>query len=400
MLRRLFSALSPDQWWITLAVFLAGFAEGLWLNLQSLYIEFLGARPDEIGAALGLAGVLVIFVYLPSGFLADRGRRKVLILWAWALTVVALLLQTFAFDWRWAVPGLALYLMASFARPALSAQIAASDRSGNVSRAFAITSISYSIGAMLSPAVGGWVAEQFNLRAVFFTSAVFYFLSLLCVLPLSNPPPEARTRPVRLGRLLSDRWFMWQIVVVMVITFSLNVGVTLAPNYLQDVKGLSLQQIGQLGTVAAIGGMVLTVALGQMSSQRRRSLLIAQLMVAAALIMLIGSPAITAGALPFTLSAAYFLRGGVDATWAPIAGRLSAWLPPEVLSLGFAFRDTAVRIALTLAPVLAGQLYTADPAYPLYAGAASLIVTMLLTLTLPRRRPHAPSVAEAPLPSN
>ncbi len=397
---RLWASLSRDQRWIILAVFLAGVAEGLWLNLQALYLEYLGASPEQVGAALGLANVVVIFVYLPAGMLADRGRRKLILLTAWAITVGALILMGLAPDWRWAVPGLMLFLLASFARPAFSAQIAASDISGNASRAFAISSISYSVGALLSPAAGGWIGEIWGLRTVYFVSAVSYFLSMLCFVPLRETAGRGPRTAMPIRQLATDRRFLWQIAVVMLITFSLYLGVTLMPNYLQAVKGLRLDEVGQLGTVSAAGMLALTAWLGSLPAMRRRALLIAQGTVFAALALLLAAPA---GLSPMLVAAA-LLRGGVDATWAPIAGRLSAWLPPEALSVGFAFRDTAVRIGLTLAPVTAGLLYAVDPAWPLFAGLAALGVTAALTLTLPRavetRRiaslPHAAAAASPP----
>lgn len=387
-LKRFWSSLSPDLRWILFAIFLSGIAEGLSVNFHTLYIQYLKAKPEEIGATLGVAGIATIFVYIPSGMLADRGRRKLIILVAWASTVVTFTWLALAPDWRWAIPGFMLYTLGSFARPAFSAQIAASDRSGNLNRTFALTATSWSLGSLLAPALGGWIGEHFGLRIVFASSGVVYFFSTLALLPISSQAASTvRPSEVRLGRILTNRPFLWLIVVLMLAMFAINLGILLAPNYLRDVKGLNVQHIGTLGTLAALGGMVVTLSLGRMRAERRTPLLGVQLAGLLALVLLLASPVARGGALPLLAILAYFFRGGTDAIWVVMSGRVSQWLPPEILSLGFGFRDTAVRLALTFAPLAAGQLYGVNPELPLYVSLALTGATMLLTLTLPNHRP-------------
>jgi predicted MFS family arabinose efflux permease len=386
-LKRFVPSLTRDQWLMFSATLLAGIGDNLWLNLQPLYIKFLGAQPVQIGATLSLAGILVIFLYIPSGMLADRGRYKALILTAWAITVVAMAWLAVAPDWRWAIPGFALYFVSTFARPALSGYIAAGDHGGNLSRTFAYVFSGYWIGSLLSPALGGWIAEHVGLRVVFGCAAGIYLLSMLVIGLLSNVPPPARVREARLGRLLTDRVFLWQLFIFMLIFFSMDVGGVLAPNFLQDVKGLNLEQIGALGGAASLGAILLNLWIARMHAGRRTSLLLAHVTVMIGLILLIGVPARSSSALVYgVLLAAYFFRGGINAAWTITSGRLGHWLEADVLSLGFGFRDTVSRIALTLSPFVAGQLYTRGPALPLYFGLLALGLTMAMTLTLPRHR--------------
>lgn len=386
--RRFWLSLSPDLRWLSTAIFLAGVAEGLSLNLQTLYVKSLGAAPEQIGLVFGAAGLVTIAVYVPAGWLADRWRRKPIIVAAWLSTLVTFTWLALAPDWRWAVPGFMLYALGSFSRPAFSAFIAQGERGRGVQRAFAVTSIAWSLGNILAPALGGWIGEHFGLRLVFALSGGVYVFSTLALLPLSNPASAGRGSGVNGFRLLwANRPFLWQVTAFMLIVFALNVGVILAPNYLQAVKAVSVEQVGALGTVSALGLVALNYSLGRMQPERRAPLILLQLSAAGALALLVVSPAAVAGALPPAIIAAYLLRSAVDGIWTPMSGRLSLWLPPEVLSLGFSLRDTGVRVALTLAPLAAGQLYAVNPSLPLLAGLAALGVTVLLTLSLPTHRP-------------
>ena len=74
MLHRLLPPFSRDQWFIFFGQMTWGISSGLWVHLQPLYIRSLGADPREVGATLSLAGLLVIFIYIPMGLVADRWR--------------------------------------------------------------------------------------------------------------------------------------------------------------------------------------------------------------------------------------------------------------------------------------------------------------------------------------
>ncbi|MBL8056589.1 MAG: MFS transporter [Anaerolineales bacterium] len=385
---RFWSSLSPDLRWITIAIFFSGVAEGLSFGFQTLYVQWLGATPAQIGLVFGAAGLVTIAVYVPAGWLADRWRRKPIILAAWLSTLVTFTWLALAPDWRWAVPGFMLYALGSFSRPAFSAYIAAGEGARGAQRAFAITSIAWSLGNILAPALGGWIGEHFGLRLVFALSGVVYIISTLALLPLSNPASAGHlSGGSRFRRLFANRQFLWQVFAFMLIVFAMNLGMILAPNYLQAVKGISVEQVGLLGTAAAVGLVVLNYSLGRVRPERRSPLILLQLAIAAALGLLLLAPPAIAGQLPALIIAAYLLRSAMDGIWTPMSGRLSLWLPPEILSLGFSLRDTGVRVAMTLAPLAAGRLYALDPALPLQIGLGALAVTVLLTLTLPNYRP-------------
>lgn len=390
----LLRSITRDQWWFCFSFMTWGFSLGLWINLQPLYLAQLGANPQQVGTALSLASLSAVFLYIPSGLLADRGRHKQMIAAGWVVGTLAIGLIGLAPDWRWAIPGFGLYLLSSFCRPAVSGYIAAVDRSGNVTRTFAILSAGYSIGHVLSPALGGWVAERWGMRAVFFLALAVGLLSTAAIAQLRDGPPAPRTHEAHPRQLVADRRFWWQVLVLLVVFFALDLGLVLLPKYLREVKGLSLAQIGQLGSVSALGMFIFMLTLGNLRSGRRSPLLLNQLIILAALALSLAAPA-GAGPLSLVLLLGMFCRGADQAMWPITRGRLSLGLPPPVLSLGYGILDTASQIALTLSPFVAGQLYARGPALPLFAGAAVLGLSMLLTLSL--QRAHRPLPADAPL---
>lgn len=383
------------RWWQDLArdqrllfanQVVTGFGVALFLNLQPIYIAQLGATPAQVGLTLSLSGLIVTVLFIPLGLWADRRGRKPMIVFGWVLSGLAALGLALAPDWRWFIPALTIYLLSNFAVPALQGYTAATTNPRGVSRLFALLAVGNSAGAVAAPAIGGWLGEQLGLRAVYAIAAVIFVLDGLLILGRLGPqtaPATGGAVPRRLPALslLRDRAFLIEVMFILLLFVAVDVGQVLVPKYLEDVRGLSVGQIGWLGSLGTLGLAVLTLLVGRLSTERRRPLLISQAVAGLALALWLTSPFLA-------LIAVGYLISGSNRLIRPItAGRLAARLGPENMSFGFGFYQTAQQLGLTISPFLAGQLYARDPAWPLYAGLLGLGLTAGLTLILPASRP-------------
>ena len=70
--------MSRDNRLMTLALFLWGAGEGLFLYILPLYMQQLGATPEEVGVVLALAAFLTACSFIPGGLLADHFDPKAL----------------------------------------------------------------------------------------------------------------------------------------------------------------------------------------------------------------------------------------------------------------------------------------------------------------------------------
>ena len=107
------------------AMFLWGFGMGMFIFIQPLFIESLGATTAQVGFALAAGGLTVTALYIPIGMWADRRGRRITILAGWWLASFATILMAVAPDWRWLIPGLIMYQLANFAMPAFNGYVAA-----------------------------------------------------------------------------------------------------------------------------------------------------------------------------------------------------------------------------------------------------------------------------------
>jgi MFS family permease len=376
-----------------LALFLWASGEGLFAFIQPIYIQQLGATPAQIGGVLALAGLGLTLAYLPGGLLADRAPRKLLLLIGWVLGIVGALMLAFAPDWRGAIPGILIYSLSALCVPAISLTIADSAGKAPLARVLTLTYAGYWAGNIVSPWVGGWLARLTDMRTVYVAAAICFAASTLVMLLISVKPRQAAARPIALPSMGALRLGGGLGGIVFAMFLFMYIGLPLAPNFMRDA-GWSVESIGLLGSLNALGVTLLSPALGRWSARRRqRGVWAAQALMWGALAALL----IGAGALPPLVYLAFLLRSGYSACRSLANAILAERIPAENRGLAFGLTEASVACAQMVAPYLAGQLYSRQPAAPLWAGLALIPVGMLISTQLGKT--HAASLT-ADSPSN
>jgi predicted MFS family arabinose efflux permease len=318
-------------------------------------------------------------VFLPAGALADRLPRKPLLLGAWVIGPIAALLMGLAQTWQGTVPGLLLYGSSAYCIPVINAYLAHTAPSGDVARTFTTVYAIHTLGGIISPAIGGWLAGTAGFRAVYFVAAALFAVSAIPALglcPQAVPParPSRRlARPLRDGRVLAFA------AVTLFAVSAMYLGFPLTPNFLSEVRDLDVTRIGFLGSLQALGMSGLGLLLGRLRSTRRAwGLALGQGLVWISSLLLLW-----AGAFPL-VGMAYLLRGayqgcrslaqahasrlGVEGERGPILGAT----------------ETIITAAQVFTTYAAGWLYASGPSLPLQASALLIPVGVLLTLIVVR----------------
>jgi MFS family permease len=364
------------------AMVLWDFGIGLYLALWPLYIESLGASPFEIGLLIGGYGLLRIALTLPSGIVADRASRRKLIIGTTFISVPSVLGYGFAQEWWHLIPPYFLMAMSNFGLPALSSYIA--DAAG-VNRARAFTLI-YVVGPsaalILSPVIGGWLGDQFSLRVPFFLSAACY-LAATVVFAFIRERPHAATHSGPTGgyraavQLPAVRWVSaLQFGVLAVLT----IGVTLLPNYLEDVHEIGIQTIGWYGGIAAVGSILLSLAISRlrfMTASRGIALATVSVGIVCAMTLVGGNS--------WFLAVAFLMRGGFSVAWSLFAAVLGDVTPQHLRGRAFALAEFLGGIGYGLAPFAAGALFGWRSGAPLAITALTAAPVALLALWVERR---------------
>jgi MFS family permease len=160
----------------------------------------------------------------------------------------------------------------------------------------------------------------------------------------------------------------------------LGVGTTLLPNYLHDVRGISLAAVGNFGSIAALGSVILSVAVGRSPWLTAiRAIAIATLSVG----LLCSITLLTSNL--WILAIAFMGRGGLMVAWSLFAAVLSETAPFRLQARAYAIAELLGSIGFGLAPFAAGVLYDWRRGAPLLVTALAAPVLAAAALWIERR---------------
>lgn len=379
--------MSRDLKLITLALFLWGCGEGLFLYILPLYMEQLGATPQEVGAVLGLAAFLTACSFIPGGILADRFDAKKVMMWGWAIGAAAALGMGLAATWQVFIPWVLLYNVSAYCIPAINTYIV--EASGNLplEHTITVTFAGYAAGSIVSPFAGGRLAESLGTPPLFIIGAIFFSLSFLIALSVRSHAPHlhyAKHRDQSLRRQIGGlRPLIPLYLRLFFVFFAAIIGTVLPANFLSAL-GWSIGDVNSLGgTASAIGAMVLSLALGRMAAgRRRRGLLTGQLLVFLGMLLFtLSTPA--QRALPI---AGYFLLGAVPALRELANAQIAGQAKPQLRGTALGMNETIYALARSIAAVLAGALFAFNARAPF---AAALVLIPIGMVLIARLRPVA-----------
>ena len=289
-----FSALS----WEALPLFSAFFLWGLGTGAQHL------ARP-LFAASFGVPVFFITLIITTNaiahlisdpltGILSDRWGRKPLVITGNLLRGFSTLLQFFSRSYYEFLIlefiggiGVAMWSTGS------TIIMADATRPGNRGRAMAVRNTAMRMGMMIGPAVGGGISVLAGLRAIFLfntaTKVVIHFLMVYLV--RETHPETARRRPVVGGghpQLEISMFIRKPVLVIALVTFgisAMNMGAfgALFPIHAKENVGLSTGDIGNMLSLAAVVGLIVTFPSGYLMDRLgRKGLLILGLLVLAA----------------------------------------------------------------------------------------------------------------------
>lgn len=239
-------------------------------------------------------------------------------------------------------------------------------------RAMTLTSAMFNLGAVIGPVSGGWIGEHYNMRAIFLVSAVVFVVSTVVVLFLKSQPREEYDEENTSRTLFRNTRFLSFLGVIFLVMFATYLPQPLSPNFLQNERGISLGQMGLLGSLGSFGNVVFNLALGQMNT--RLGFVVGQIFVALfALSLWKGT-----GQVWYMLG--YFLLGGFRAARMLAMAQIRVLIHQAQMGLAYGMSEAGSAMALILSPLLAGYLYDTDPAsvYPL----SLLLITIGVIISL------------------
>lgn len=348
-----------------------GIGEGMFIYFQPIYLQQLGANTMTIAGVFGLFGLAMMVAHIPAGHLADRIGRKPLLVAAWAAGIVAALVMGLARSLPVFIVGMLLYGITAFVVSPLNSYVTAARGKLSLVRAMTLTSAAYNLGAVLGPISGGWIGGQFGLRNVYLISAGIFAVSTVILFFLRPQPREVHDPAAPPESLWKNTRFISFLGIIFLAMLVMYLPQPLTPRFLQNERGLSLESIGLLGSIGNLGNTVLALLLGQIAA--RTGFLLAQVSVAAFSLLLWKGTGLGWYAM------GYLLLGGYRSARSLIYAQVSPLIHPAQMGLAYGVAETFSALAVMLAPLLAGLLYTQDPGRVYWVSAGLIGATLILS---------------------
>jgi MFS family permease len=382
--------MSRDLKILSAAMLTWGLGEGMFLIFLPLYIQQFGADPTLIGTVLGVNGLSMAVSQIPAGFLADKIGRRPVMWFSWVMGVIATSVMALAPSLTVFVIGLILYGVTSSVVAPLNTYVQGARGGWSVGKAVTFISAAYNTGGILGPVIGGFIGDAFSMRSVYFGAAGLFFISTSIVFFISEQPISERLSNLGSTRLWRNQRFMKMLIIIFLIMFAVTLPQPMAANFLQNQRGFSLSRIGQLGSIGALGSVILMLAFGHQPAGI--AFLIGQVG------LMLFSFLLWQGEGLLWVGLGYFALGGYRLCRAMTVALVRPVVREQEVGLAFGFVESLNAFAFVVAPILAGFVYDWRPIaiFPISLGVIAL--TILLTIRYVRRNGHDPDdVAEEPM---
>ncbi|HSG45897.1 MAG TPA: MFS transporter, partial [Anaerolineales bacterium] len=337
---------------------------------------------QQIGLILGAFGAAMAISHIPAGYLADRFGRRPLLFIAWGLGITSALVMGFARELPLFVVGMIMYGLTIFVSSPLSSYVTSARGNWSVARALTLITATFSYGMVLGPIIGGWLGELFGLRFVYFVAAGIFMISMIFILFIERQPVDNHDPDNPPPSIFKNRAFVGYLGVVAFGYFAMFLAQPLTPNFLEGVRGLTLQQTGIIFSLGALGNAWISVQLGK--ANPKRGLLTAHFLVVCFVVLIWRG-----SSMPYYMLG-YFLLGGYRAFKPLTMAEARMFVHDSQMGLTYGTMETLGAIIFIIAPPIAGFLYEPDPAFVYPFSLGLILVSVILTYFFtPKDSPHA-----------
>lgn len=339
---------------LALSMFIWGIGEGMFLFLQPLYLEELGANSIAIGSIISGYSAVMAIAHIPAGYFADKIGSRPLIWLSWGLGILAAWVMALSNSLPGFVVGLFIYGLTFFVMSPLYSYATAARGKLTAGQAIMLISSVFNLGMVIGPLIGGIFGEAYGLRTIFYVSATIFMLAALVVVFIAPQPIEARQASQPRSGIFKNRQLLIYLGMVFFTVFTIYLPQPLSQNYLFNELGLNIETIGRVAALAGLGVAGINLLVSRLDP--RFGIIIGQLAVGGYAYLLWRAPGTA------WIGLGYFLLGGYKTTRSLITAQTRQFVHLSNIGFVFGVTETVGSIATILAALLAGVLYQYLPA--------------------------------------
>ena len=351
------------------AMVLANIGGNMYGPLLPLYLKSLNASVVQIGLFFTLSQIVPLALQILGGWISDSlGRLRSIAMGSVAgvFSYIGLILAP---TWQWLLVGEGLSsITGSLVGPSFSAFIAEESTEESRARVFGITETIFMVVAVVGPPLGGWLADTYGFRIMLGVAGSLYLIATVIRVAMARSAAQTKeSDPQKLsvaslkrdlglmvGMILAGGVITWILLTDGVRDVAFSMSFTLIPVYLQDIGGMSIQQIGWLESIFGIFMMLVTIPAGWLADRKgdRVPIVLGFLLEFAAMMAFIRVSDFIGYAVAWALFGL-----GVGLMSPAYQSLISKAVPEKMRGTAFGFFQTSLGVVSLPAPWIGAQLW-------------------------------------------
>jgi len=374
------------------AMIFANIGGSMYGSLMPLYLKDLNASITQIGLFFTLSQIVPLLLQILGGWVSDTlGRLRAIAIGS-VFGVIGFIPLILADTWEWLLLAVAIGSVArSLVGPSFDAFIAEHSSEENRGKVFGISQAIFMIVSVVGPPLGGWMAGAYGFKIMLLAAGIFYFIAM--IMRLSMAREAARTATAKTeklsfaslkvnlvsmaGLIFSGGLITWMLITDGLRDVSFQFSENLFPVYMQEIGGLSLQQIGWVMSFFGIAMMLTTIPGGWLSDKagERVGIALGMFLMSAALFVLVN--------IPSGDKWMYYLGWGLAGMGAGVSSPayqslISKAVPQKNRGMAFGLFSTSLGVLSLPAPWIGAQMWDrVGPTFPFTVTAVVLMLSVI-----------------------
>jgi len=373
------------------AMVFANIASEMYATMLPLYLKHLGADVMQIGLFFTISQIIPLVLQVLGGWVSDTiGRLKSIAIGS-LVGLGAFISPIFVPTWQWLYLSEGLNSVTrSLIGPSFGAFIAEESDEEHRGKVYGITDTIYTVVTVIGPPLAGWLADAYGFRIMLTVAAGIYTIATTIRLFLAKTAGKKRQQDNNaafsfqslkmnmktiFGLAVAGGVLTWLLLTDGVRDIAFSMSFRLMPLYLEEIGGMSLQQIGWLNSFFGIAMMITTIPAGWFADKfsERAAIALGFFLEFLAMLTLINVETFIGFAGVWALFGV-----GVGLLSPAYQSLLSKVLPERIRGTGFGLIQASLGIFSLPAPAIGSLLWkTINPQAPFYITAIFALVTVL-----------------------
>ena len=376
------------------AMVFANIASEMYVTMLPLYLKHLGASVVQIGIFFTVSQIVPLVLQVLGGWVSDIiGRLRSVALGS-LIGLGAFISPIFVPTWQWLYLSETLNAVTrSLIGPSFGAFIAEETPKEHRGKVYGITDTIYTVVTVIGPPLAGWLADKYGFRVMLTVSASIYIVATTIRLILARVAGKKRKEKAReklnfesfklnfktiFALAIAGGLLTWLLLTDGARDIAFSLSFTLLPVYLEEIGGMSLQQIGWLTSFFGIAMMITTIPAGWLADKigERIAIAVGFFLEFIAMILLILSDTFLGYAGAWAV-----LGIGAGLMSPAYQSLLSKVLPERLRGTGFGLIHASLGIFSLPAPAIGSYIWkTISPEAPFYITAGIALLTVIPAL--------------------